>query len=67
MTARLASAIVLLAALGLVTACGKRADLDTPYQAEIDARKDAEKAGKPLPPEPRKPAEDKPFILDPLL
>ena len=33
----------------------------------MQARKDAQKAGEPLPPEPEKPDMDKPFILDPLL
>ena len=33
----------------------------------MQARKDAEKAGEPLPPEPAKPDLDKPFLLDPLL
>ena len=67
MTARLSPAILLLAALGVLSACGKRADLDTPYQAALDAREEARKAGQPAPPEPEKPVEDKPFILDPLL
>lgn len=58
--------LVLIAVLG-VAACGRKAPLDTPYQAAIQARKDAEKAGEPLPPEPRKPVADRPFVLDPLL
>lgn len=70
-TAMTASRIVLsaalIAALGLTAACGRRAALDTPYQAAVDAREDARKAGQPVPPEPEKPVEDKPFILDPLL
>lgn len=57
---------VLIGSLGL-SACGRRADLDTPYQAAVDAREEARKAGQPVPPEPEKPVEDKPFILDPLL
>ena len=60
--------LLLLAALGVVTtACGRKSGLDTPYQAAVDARKEAEKAGEPLPPEPEKPVADKPFLLDPLL
>ena len=46
---------------------GRKAPLDTPYQAAVQARKDAEKAKEPLPPEPEKPVEDKPFVLDPLI
>ena len=59
--------LALLAAVLTVSACGRRSGLDTPYEAGVQARKDAEKAGEPLPPEPEKPDEDKPFILDPLL
>lgn len=65
---RFFTTLVLLAALGVVTtACGRKSGLDTPYQAAVDARKEAEKAGEPLPPEPEKPVADKPFLLDPLL
>ena len=62
---RLVISIALVAAL--VAGCGRRSDLDTPYEAAVQARKDAEKAGQPLPPEPRKPVEDKPFFLDRLI
>ena len=58
--------LVLLAAV-TVSACGRKAPLDTPYEAQVQARKDAEAAGEPLPPEPVKPKTDKPFVLDPLL
>ncbi|WP_394887227.1 lipoprotein [Mesorhizobium sp. AaZ16] len=64
---RILTSLVLLAALGAVSACGRKAPLDTPYQAAIDARKEAEKAKQPLPPKPAKPVEDRPFILDKLL
>ena len=67
MTARILTTVMLVAALGAVSACGRKSGLDTPYEAGIQARKDAEKAGQTPPPEPEKPAEDKPFILDPLL
>ena len=60
--ARIIVAIALLGALGVTAACGRKSDLDTPYDAAVQARKDAEKAGEPLPPEPQKPVEDKPFI-----
>ena len=64
---RMVTMIALLAALGAVAACGRKAPLYTPYDAAVQARKDAEKAGEPLPPEPRKPVADKPFILDKLI
>lgn len=57
----------LIAAVGLVSACGRKAGLDTPYEAAVQAQKDAQKAGQPVGPEPQKPVADKPFILDPLL
>ncbi|AZO27677.1 hypothetical protein [Mesorhizobium sp. M1B.F.Ca.ET.045.04.1.1] len=64
---RILVTLALLAAVVTVTACGRRAGLDTPYEAAMQARKDAEKAKQPLPPEPEKPVKDKKFILDPLL
>ena len=64
---RIFAALVLLAAVAAVSACGRKTGLDTPYEAQMQARKDAEKAGEPLPPEPAKPDLDKPFLLDPLL
>lgn len=59
--------LMLLATLAMVSACGRKAGLDTPYEAQVQARKDAEEAKEPLPPEPVKPELDKPFILDRLL
>lgn len=64
---RMIVTLTLIAALAAVTGCGRRSDLDTPYEAAVQARKDAEKAGQPLPPEPEKPATSKPFILDKLI
>lgn len=64
---RLILSVALIASVGVVSACGRKAPLDTPYQAGMQARKDAEKAGQPVPPEPEKPVEDKPFILDSLI
>jgi len=58
---------VAAAAATALSACGRRAPLDTPYQAAVEARKQAEEDGKPLPPEPPAPAEDRPFILDGLI
>jgi len=65
---RLLTTLVLLAAIGAVSACGRKSGLDTPYEAAVQARKDAQKAKEqPLPPEPQKPVADKPFLLDKLL
>ena len=64
---RIVVTLTLIAAMAAVSACGRRTGLDTPYDAAVQARKDAEKAKQPLPPEPEKPTADKPFILDPLL
>lgn len=64
---RLMISVALIAALGATAACGRKSDLDTPYAAAVQARKDAQKANEPLPPEPQKPVEDKPFILDKLI
>jgi predicted small lipoprotein YifL len=64
---RILVTLTLLTAMAAVTACGRKGDLDTPYDAAVQARKDAEKAKKPLPPEPQKPDTNKPFILDPLI
>ncbi|MCT8998023.1 LPS translocon maturation chaperone LptM [Chelativorans intermedius] len=67
MTARATLTLLLLAtALGLA-ACGRKAPLDTPYEAAVEARRQAEREDKPLPPEPEKPVEDRPFILDGLI
>jgi predicted small lipoprotein YifL len=61
--------ILLIGAVAAVlSACGRRpGTLDTPYEAGIEARKQAEKDGQPLPPEPEKPVEDRRFILDSLI
>ena len=64
---RIFAALVLLVAALAMSGCGRKAGLDTPYEAQVQARKDAEKVGEPLPPEPEKPDTDKPFLLDPLL
>ena len=65
--ARLTTLIALAAALSLAAGCGRKSDLDTPYEAGIQARKDAQRANQPLPPEPEKPVKDKPFFLDRLI
>lgn len=63
---RILVGFMLIAVLG-VAACGRKTGLDTPYEAGMRAREEAEKAGQPLPPEPKKPVADRPFVLDPLL
>jgi predicted small lipoprotein YifL len=50
-----------------LAACGRRADLDSPYEAQIEARREAEENDKPLPPEPTPPPADRKFILDGLI
>ena len=51
-----------------LAACGRRpGTLDTPYEAAIEARKQAERDKQPLPPEPEKPQQDRRFILDGLI
>ena len=67
MTARKLVPYLLLAALVALAGCGRKAQLDTPYEAAIAARKDAERNKEPLPDEPTAPDEDKPFILDGLI
>jgi predicted small lipoprotein YifL len=62
---RLSLAVAL--ALTMLSACGRKSELDTPYGAAVQARKDAERANEPVPPEPAPPAEDRPFILDRLI
>jgi len=64
---RFVMTLLLLATVAAVSACGRKSALDTPYQAGMDARKEAERAKEPLPPEPEKPVADKPFILDGLI
>ncbi|HTV67224.1 MAG TPA: lipoprotein [Rhizobiaceae bacterium] len=68
MTSKQLTRLGILLALALaVTACGRKAPLDTPYQAALDARKEAQRNKEPVPPAPEKPVEDKPFILDGLI
>jgi hypothetical protein len=51
----------------LLSACGRRNDPISPYEAALEARKEAREAGEPLPPEPVPPNPDRPFILDRLI
>ena len=64
---RIVVVVAMVAALGAVAGCGRKSGLDTPYEAALDARKEAEKNKEPLPPEPAKPDNDRPFILDGLI
>lgn len=64
---RILVTLTLLATMAMVVGCGRKAGLDTPYEAAVQARKDAEKARQPLPPEPQKPDTEKPFFLDKLI
>lgn len=67
MNVRLPLTLVLLSATLALTACGRKGDLDTPYQAAIDAREEAERNNEPLPPAPKEPVRDRKFFLDPLI
>ena len=65
---RILVTLALLAAVVTVTACGRKTGLDTPYEAAVEARKEAQDQKKtPLPPEPKKPEKDKRFFLDGLI
>ena len=50
-----------------LSGCGRKSGLDSPYEAALQARKDAEENKEPLPPEPTKPDDDRPFVLDSLI
>jgi predicted small lipoprotein YifL len=66
MTVRLLMAAALIGALA-VAGCGRKGDLDTPYEANQEARELAEEEGRPLPPERAPPVKDRRFILDGLI
>lgn len=63
----LVTSLAVVMAAAALAACGRKAPLDTPYQAGVEARQEAERAGEPLPPLPEPPVEDRPFILDRLI
>ncbi|EKF17793.1 lipoprotein [Nitratireductor pacificus] len=67
MTARRTLTLLMLGLLVGLAACGRKAALDSPYEAAVDARKQAEQNDEPVPPEPKKPVADRPFVLDRLL
>ncbi len=63
-----AAAMVIVALVALtVSACGRKSDLLTPSEAAVEARKEAEKQGKPLPPAHQPANPNRPFFLDPLI
>ncbi|TKT75269.1 lipoprotein [Aquamicrobium sp. LC103] len=64
---RILTTIALLAAIGATAACGRKGDLETPYSAAVEARKEAERNDQPLPPEPAPPVKDRKFFLDRLI
>jgi predicted small lipoprotein YifL len=64
---RMFAVAVAISVMAVVTGCGRKSGLDTPYQAAVQARKDAQKNDEPVPPEPTPPEKDKPFILDGLI
>ena len=60
--------LLLVAVATALTACGRRpGSLDTPYDAAVEARREAERNDQPMPPEPTPPERDKRFILDGLI
>lgn len=67
MSTRRVLPVLILASLVAVAGCGRKAGLDTPFEAAVNARKEAARNKEPLPPEPTPPVEDKPFVLDGLL
>jgi predicted small lipoprotein YifL len=66
----IAKSVLVVAVLAMVvSACGRRpGTLDTPYEAAVEERRQAEREGvEPLPPQPERPVRDRPFILDSLI
>jgi predicted small lipoprotein YifL len=66
---RQAKGLAALVVIALAVAgCGRKAPLDTPYQAAVEERRQAiEDEEAVIPPEPKPPVEDKPFVLDSLI
>lgn len=65
---RLTGLAALVALALAVTGCGRKAPLDSPYQAAVEQRRQAiEEDAEVIPPEPEPPVSDRPFILDPLI
>jgi len=63
----LAVAVLAIPVMAAVSGCGRKTGLDTPYDAAVEARKQAAKDKNPLPPQPTPPNPDKPFFLDGLI
>ena len=66
-TPRTLALLLALCVTAGLAACGRKGPLDTPYQAAVEAREEAERNDEPLPPEPQRPVEDRPFVLDGLI
>ena len=65
---KIAPMLVLCAVgLSLLAGCGRRTPPITPYEAAVQERREAQKAGETLPPESAPPKEDRRFLLDPLI
>jgi predicted small lipoprotein YifL len=65
---RLLVSLVLIAAVGTVTACGRRSSNERPVDAQWEADRDAaRKARQPAPPKPSRETPERPFILDSLI
>ena len=67
MTVRRTLTFLLLGLSVGLAACGRKGPLDTPHQAAVEAREEAERNDEPLPPAPEPPVRDRPFILDRLI
>jgi hypothetical protein len=66
MPMRTLTVLLCLTAICLAAACGRKSDPLTPYESQLEQQRQAEKEGGTAP-EPVKPEEDKPFILDRLI
>ena len=67
-TSRLILSTVLILAVVGVSACGRRAPLDRPIDAQYEQEKEAaRKAGRPAPAKPSTETPDRRFILDGLI
>lgn len=60
--------LVVAALASALSACGRRpANLDTPYDAAVEARREAQRNNEAVPDAPAPPVEDRRFILDGLI
>ena len=68
MLLRRSTFLVVLLAVAAIAGCGRKAPLDSPFDAASEARRQAiEDEAAIIPPEPARPVRNKPFILDPLI